>query len=74
MEIVLAALVAAAVSAGVVLAMGRARRPAAGGPVGAAVAPPRETVPRSDGDGDGAARGSPSSRWPWLTGRRWRTS
>jgi ribonucrease Y len=51
MEIVLAALVAAAVSAGVVLAMGRARRPATGAPVATAVARPAEAARPEAGGG-----------------------
>jgi len=57
MEIALAALVAAAVSAGVVLAMGRTRRPAH---AGTAVGPPREVMPEPSTDGhssDGLASG-----------------
>ena len=57
MEIALAALVAAAVSAGVVLAMGRTRRPAH---AATAVAPPREVLPEPSTDGhssDGRASG-----------------
>jgi len=64
MEIVLAALVAAAVSAAVVLAMGRLRRPAADAAVGTAVAPPRETVPRTDGDRVRPEAGAPPAEDP----------
>jgi ribonucrease Y len=58
MEIVLVALVAAAVSAGVVLAMGRARRPATGASVGTALAPAPD-APRAAESGDAAVPVAP---------------